>query len=207
MHLYHLTIFIDCFTEEKFYNWTIEAQNLLYAQNHPYDCKRQPILLCSTRVNKFQGTGSRLFFLARCLTEALNSGRAVVLSRELISTHDILGPFKAWGNCTLSDITHTGSRIKRYYPMDSDSLKKSREMPAVGALFPQDFSERGYWWWKAQEIAYALRPRSDTISYLQITHGGGPEKVAVIQVRRTDKTQGCLKVYGSRFHFYVLVLT
>ena len=35
-------------------------------------------------------------------------------------------------------------------------------MPAVGALYPRYFAERGYWWWKAQEIAYALRPNYET---------------------------------------------
>ena len=119
------------FLGQKFSSWTKEAQYLLYERNHPLDCANIPILLCSTRVNKFQGTGSRLFFLGRCLTEGLNSNRVVVLSDELMSTHDMLNPFMAWSNCSIKDIRSKSyrSKVKLYYPMDSDSLMKSKDMP------------------------------------------------------------------------------
>ena len=77
---------------------TKKVQAKLYEQNHPIDCSAASVLLCSTTVNKFQGTGSRLFFLGRCLAEGLNSDRVVVLSRELQSTMDMLSPFKKWSN-------------------------------------------------------------------------------------------------------------
>ena len=174
-------------------------QDALFELNHPFDCSNAPILLCSTRVNKFQGTGSRLFFLGRCLAEGMNSNRVVVLSNELLSTHDILRPFKPWSNCTVRDlkIYSRGSRIKHYYPMDSDSLIKTKDMPAVGALYPRHFAGRGYWWWKAQEITYALRPNFETSKILEEKFVGIPlDNIAVFQVRRTDKTQGCASVYG-----------
>ena len=81
--------------------------------------------------------------------------------------------------------------------MDSESLKKRNEMPAVGALYPRHFAERGYWWWKAQEIAYALRPSKQTLEVLENKFGEKLRNSAVFQVRRTDKTQGCSMVYGK----------
>jgi len=179
--------------------WTKEAQNLLYLQNHPLDCTKAPILLCSTQVNKFQGTGSRLFFLGRCLTEGLNSKRVVVLSKELLSTHDMLTPFRAWSNCSIHDVKFKKGKfgVKYYYPMDSDSLVKSKDMPAVGALFPRTFAERGYWWWKSQEITYALRPKFETQQALGIKFDNSLGNKIVFQVRRTDKTQGCASFYGK----------
>lgn len=168
-----------------------------------------PILLCSTQVNKFQGTGSRLFFLGRCLTEGLNSGRVVVLSNELLSTHDMLSPFESWSNCTLKDaqLNPSRSRIKFYYPMDSISLIKSVEMPAVGALYPREFEVRGYWWWKAQEITYALRPKIETREAMKNKFGRTLKDMIVFQVRRTDKTLGCASVYGKSYFSCSLVLT
>ena len=181
--------------------WTQAAQEALFRVNHPYDCTRVPILLCSTTVKKFQGTGSRLFYLGRCLAEGLNSGRAVVLTDELSSTLHILNPFLAWSNCTLEDtkINAVGKRVKLYSPMESKSIKKSVDMPAVGALFPAQFSVRGYWWWKAQEISYALRPTNATLEALADRLGRYNQTEisrAVFQIRRTDKTEGCAKVYG-----------
>ena len=161
------------------------------------------LLLCSTRVNKFQGTGSRLFFLGRCLAEGLNTKRAVVLTDDLPSTLDILQPFKPWGNCTLADSKTNNDkrgRVREYFPMDSESLVKSPDMPAVGALFPKMFRERGYWWWKSQEISYALRPTIKTFSkfkesFFDKDTAANP---AVFQLRRTDKTKGCNSVYGEQ---------
>ncbi|CAL6332485.1 unnamed protein product [Bathycoccus prasinos] len=195
-------------TERNLEKWAEIASSALYKVNFPYDCTRVPILLCSTKVNKFQGTGSRLFYLSRCLAEGLNTERAIVLSAELESTIEILSPFRAWGNCTLNelnDLENHGKRnlIKHYYPMDSKSLVKSAEMPAVGALYPRQFSSMGYWWWKAQEVSYALRPAAETLQALEIKlerrkkNGLGP--TAVFQIRRTDKTQGCAKVYGISY--------
>lgn len=183
-------------------SWTQAAQEALFRANHPYDCTRVPILLCSTRVRKFQGTGSRLFYLGRCLAEGLNSGRAVVLTPELPSTLDILKPFLAWSNCTLEDakINKIGKRVKFYSPMESNSIAKSFDMPAVGALFPAQFSMRGYWWWKAQEISYALRPTNSTLEALEVRLKGYDQTElsrAVFQIRRTDKTEGCAKAYGA----------
>ena len=157
-----------------------------------------PVLLCSTQVNKFQGTGSRLFFLGRCLTEGLNSKRAVVLSNELLSTHEMLSPFEAWSNCSVKDArtNKKGSRIKYYNPMDSKSTLKSSDMPAVGALYPRQFAERGYWWWKAQEITYALRPKIETHEAVKKKFGKSLDNMIVFQIRRTDKTQGCASFYG-----------
>lgn len=185
---------------EKFSTWTWQAQHILYSQNHPIDCSRVPILLCSTKVNKFQGSGSRLFYLGRCLTEGLNAGRAVVLSDELLSTHDLLSPFKAWSNCTLYDLKklRKGSQVKKYYPMESTSLSKSADMPAVGALYPQLFEDRGYWWWKAQEITYALRPKFKTTEILKKRFSDKLSNMVVFQIRRTDKTEGCAFVYGKK---------
>ncbi len=184
---------------EKYKEWSLQAQHALHVQNHPYDCMRVPILLCSTRVNKFQGTGSRLFFLGRCLTEGLNSKRVVVLSDELLSTHDMLSPFEAWSNCSINDIPSNkkGPRIKTYYPMDSKSLTKSKDMPAVGALYPSIFADRGYWWWKSQEITYALRPMISTQEVLKDKFGKISKDRVVFQVRRTDKTRGCASFYGN----------
>ena len=80
--------------------------------------------------------------------------------------------------------------------MDSHSLLKSKDIPAVGALYPRYFAERGYWWWKAQEIAYALRPSYGTSKKLKETFDSN-SSTAVFQVRRTDKTQGCAFIYGK----------
>lgn len=184
---------------QKFRSWTEQAQLDLYSQNHPVDCRTAPILLCSTNVNKFQGMGSRLFFLSRCLAEGLNSGRVVVLSNDLRSTHDMLAPFRKWTNCTVPDL-HEGVkkfRVRTYYPMDSDSLVKSKDMPAVGALYPRKYVGRGYWWWKAQEISYALRPLPHTLKVYKDKYGKDTEDSVVFQVRRTDKTQGCSSIYGK----------
>ena len=72
-------------------------------------------------------------------------------------------------------------------------------MPAVGALYPREFEARGYWWWKAQEISYALRPTNATLEALADRLGRYNQTEisrAVFQIRRTDKTEGCAKVYG-----------
>ena len=83
--------------------------------------------------------------------------------------------------------------------MDSASLSKSADMPAVGALYPGLFKDRGYWWWKAQEIAYALRSKSGTSEILEKSFSGKLNNMAVFQIRRTDKTAGCTSVYGEVF--------
>jgi len=183
------------------YGFTKTAQEALYHLNHPVDCTRSPILLCSTSVHKFQGTGSRLFFLGRCLAEGLNAGRSVVLTRELESTLDMLSPFEPWSNCTEKDVAQNTLKrgVKSYYPMDSDDLKKTSEMPGAGALYPTLFKERGYWWWKAQEITYALRPTKSTVDELrklQVQYDWDESNITVFQVRRTDKTKGCQGTYG-----------
>jgi len=41
-------------------------------------------------VRKFQGSGSRLFFLGRCLAEGINRNAAVILTNDLPSSHDML---------------------------------------------------------------------------------------------------------------------
>ncbi|CAL6334065.1 unnamed protein product [Bathycoccus prasinos] len=140
----------------------------------------------------------------RSNAEGLNSERVVVLSKELPSTHDILSPFKTWSNCSLENtkVNTKGSRIKLYHPMDSESLVKSKDMPAVGALYPKRFAERGYWWWKAQEISYALRPKLQTLKTLENMFGEKLGSMAVFQVRRTDKTHGCATVYGM-YHTFI----
>ena len=188
--------------DREFAEMSRKAQNALYELNHPLDCTRSMLLLCSTRVNKFQGTGSRLFFLGRCLAEGLNTARAVVLTNDLPSTLDILQPFKEWGNCSLADSkinNYKRERVRVYFPMDSESLVKSPDMPAVGALFPKMFHEKGYWWWKSQEISYALRPTDKTLSTFKasLLYEAADSRPAVFQVRRTDKTNGCTAVYGK----------
>ena len=99
--------------ERNLKKWAEIASSALYEVNFPYDCTRVPILLCSTKVNKFQGTGSRLFYLSRCLAEGLNTERAIVLSAELESTIEILSPFRAWGNCTLNELNDLENHGKR----------------------------------------------------------------------------------------------
>ena len=148
--------------------------------------------------------GSRLFYLGRCLTEGLNRGRAVVLTQELESTLEMLRPFKMWGNCTIEDLEATNNKrmnILYYKPMDSTSLRREKSMPGIGALYPIQFKKYGYWWWKAQEISYALRPSAETLLRFhekqQELKLGNFMSTAVIQVRRTDKTQGCSKIYGK----------
>jgi len=115
-----------------------------------------------------------------------------------MSTHDILSPFKAWGNCSIQDIKLNSkrSRAKHYFPMDASSLAKTSDMPAVGALYPRKYAERGYWWWKAQEITYALRPKPETLESLHSKYGNMLGNMAAFQIRRTDKTKGCAEVYG-----------
>lgn len=81
--------------------------------------------------------------------------------------------------------------------MDSDSLIKSPDMPAVGALYPRAFAPRGYWWWKSQEITYALRPKNETLAALKSKLNEKLDNIVVFQVRRTDKTQGCAATYGN----------
>ena len=89
--------------------------------------------------------------------------------------------------------------------MDSKSLVKSVEMPAVGALYPKQFAERGYWWWKAQETYYALRPKSETMEIFNKSRSDIQDAhVAVLQIRRTDKTAGCATTYGDIHSFYVM---
>ena len=124
-----------------------------------------------------------------------------MLSHDLPSTLHILEPFLPWGNCTLLDTEdrRRRGRVKYYSPMESYSIAKSTDMPAVGALFPFQFSERGYWWWKAQEVTYALRPKDITLEALETKmnrHSHVVTQRAVFQIRRTDKTEGCNKVYG-----------
>ena len=113
----------------------------------------------------------------------------------------MLSPFQPWSNCSLKDaqVRRKSSRIKHYYPMDSVSLTKSSDMPAVGALYPKVFASRGYWWWKAQEVTYALRPTFVTQEALKNKFGRQLEEMIVFQVRRTDKTQGCTSFYGNLF--------
>jgi len=91
--------------------------------------------------------------------------------------------------------------------MESESIAKSSEMPAVGALLPAKFSSKGYWWWKAQEISYALRPTTLTIKALEerlMRHNRTGKPTAVFQIRRTDKTEGCSKIYGIVIYSYLL---
>ena len=147
-----------------------------------------------------------MFFLGRCLTEGLNTGRTVVLTQELRSTIDMLSPFEAWSNCTEKDAIRNDLKggVRRYYPMDSDDLRKTSEMPGVGALYPREFEEYGYWWWKAQEITYALRPKRSTLDdlmKLQIQYDWNKSNITVLQIRRTDKTHGCKQTYGNYFFF------
>ena len=86
----HIKIFCFNSNSEDYAESTRHAQLALFTLNHPIDCTRSPLLVCSTLVRKFQGTGSRLFFLGRCLAEGLNSARTVILSRDLESTLDML---------------------------------------------------------------------------------------------------------------------
>mmetsp|Transcript_41928 Transcript_41928/g.103234 ORF Transcript_41928/g.103234 Transcript_41928/m.103234 type:complete len:433 (-) Transcript_41928:216-1514(-) len=185
--------------------WTKVAQAALHAVNHPTDCSTAPLLLCNTMVRKFQGTGSRLFFLGRCLSEGLKAGRAVVLTNDLPSSHDMLEPFKPWSNCTLEhsrvNANAGGDRVQLYTPMDAPSLERDHaEAPGAGSLVPGGkFAAKGYWWWKAQEITYALRPKAATMEAFKahLEDIGWVEPVAAFQVRRTDKTEGCAKHYGK----------
>lgn len=197
-------------TKDQYVQWTQRAQSALYALNHPLDCSRANILVCSTRVKKFQGSGSRLFYLGRCLAEGLNSDRTVVVNNDLQSTLHILAPFEPWSNCSMSDVktNKKKGRLRFYSPMESRSLLKNGEMPAVGALYPKSFMTRGYWWWKAQEITYALRPSVTTTQMLKErvkNSWKNAVKSAVIQVRRTDKTEGCSKFYGE-WHYRISIL-
>ena len=80
--------------------------------------------------------------------------------------------------------------------MDSDSLVKTKDMPAVGALYPRRFESRGYWWWKAQEITYALRPMRETLQAFHSKFENKLGNMIAFQIRRTDKTQGCAEIYG-----------
>ena len=178
---------------------TEAVQQELYSLNHPEDCTRAPLLVCSTKVHKFQGSGSRLFYLGRCLAEGLNSRRTVVLNRDLLSTLDMLAPFKRWSNCSEGDtrVNIRKGRDRLYYPMDSESLVKTSMSPAVGALYPKHYAKYGYWWWKAEEISYALRPTNLTLHAFELKRDWRTnESVAVLQIRRTDKTEGCTKTYG-----------
>ena len=209
LFLFFISLFDHFFkAARRFLSWTNQVQQDLYSQNHPLDCRNAPILLCSTRVNKFQGMGSRLFFLGRCLAEGLNSGRVVVLSNDLPSTLHMLAPFRKWSNCTAQHLMDGVKKIhiRTYYPMDSDSLVKSKDMPAVGALYPRKYAERGYWWWKAQEISYALRPLSDTLKAYEGKYGKETNDFAVFQVRRTDKTEGCDRIYGNNVFLPIHIL-
>lgn len=197
--------FVSLLGETEESKWSTNAQTALHDVNHPVNCTTAKLLLCNTAVRKFQGTGSRLFFLGRCLAEGLNSGRAVVLTNDLPSSLDMLEPFEAWGSCTLehAKMNTAHKRILRYSPMDEPSLEKApSEAPGAGLLVPRQFSSKGYWWWKAQEITYALRPKLSTLdTWRQSTRSMGwtlDQQVAVFQVRRTDKTDGCAKHYGSK---------
>ena len=124
-----------------------------------------------------------------------------------MSTHEILRPFKPWGNCSIQDIKLNKkiSRTKRYFPMDAPSLAKSSEMPSVGALYPRRYSERGYWWWKAQEIRYALRPLPETLQAFHSKFENKLSNMIAFQIRRTDKTQGCAEIYGMSCYAFQLL--
>jgi len=137
------------------------------------------------------------------LTEGLNTGRAVILTEELKTTLHMLEPFESWSNCTLEDAKNNLLKqgVRKYAPMDSKDLAKSSDMPSVGALYAEEFSHRGYWWWKSQEISYALRPRQSTLESFEKyrkKQGWDSEDVAVFQLRRTDKVRGCKAVYGNK---------
>ncbi|CAL6335090.1 unnamed protein product [Bathycoccus prasinos] len=112
----------------------------------------------------------------------------------------MLSPFEEWSNCTEKDARNNLMKggVRSYYPMDSDDLRKTSEMPGAGALYPKMFEVHGYWWWKAQEITYALRPKRSTLDVLmklQIQRDWNMSNITVFQVRRTDKTDGCRKTY------------
>lgn len=49
---------------------TEEVQAALFALNHPSNCAAAPLLECDSGQGLDQGTGSRLFFLTRCVSSS-----------------------------------------------------------------------------------------------------------------------------------------
>jgi len=187
-----------CATRDARLTLTEEVQAELYTLNHPRDCGAALLLECDSSKGLDQGTGSRLFYLTRCLAKALEAGRTCVLNPNMAGTELMLSPFEPWSNCTMADVARgkTEGRVVTYEPK---SMPDYGVVDAVKAgLVPKQYAEHGYFWWKAQEIAYALRPTADTKRALAdhkkaIGWPADGTPVHGMQVRRTDKVEGKLK--------------
>jgi len=178
---------------------TEEVQARLFTLQHPQDCSRAKLLECDSSKGMDQGTGSRLFFLTRCLAKCMESGRTCVLNPSMQGTELMLSPFLPWSNCTMQDVQEAKKTSGRVVVYEPKSLPDIAVVDGVkGALFPKQYAKRGYFWWKAQEMMYALRPTEDTKAALKEhknrigwSQDGTP--VHGMQVRRTDKVEGKLK--------------
>ncbi|KAK3256108.1 hypothetical protein CYMTET_34739 [Cymbomonas tetramitiformis] len=108
----------------------------------------------------------------------------------------MLSPFAEWSNCTMVDVKNAKKKgakdaVVTYLP----KTKPGEDMAIVegikGGLVPKQYAKRGYFWWKAQEITYALRPTEETLQALAQHKAGLGWKPGMsvhgVQVRRTDK--------------------
>lgn len=175
---------------------TEEVQNRLFKLQHPQDCSKVKFLECDSKGGSLEGTGSRLFFLTRCFVKGLEQNRVTVLNKGQKGTQEMLSPFAEWSNCTMADVKNAKKKgpkdaVVTYLP----KTKPGDDMAIVegikGGLVPKQYAKRGYFWWKAQEITYALRPTDETLRALaqhKVGLGWKPGmSVHGVQVRRTDK--------------------
>jgi len=90
--------------------------------------------------------------------------RVCVLNTNQAGTAEMLSPFEPWSSCTMEHVRKAkkegGARYVLYEPK---SLPDMAVVDAIkGGLVPKQYASRGYFWWKAQEMTYALRPTSET---------------------------------------------
>ncbi|XRB21961.1 glycosyltransferase family 23 protein [Pseudoscourfieldia marina] len=173
-----------------------DVQTAIFARQNPSNCATQKFLICDSKGGGDQGTGSRYYFLSRCIGKAFGLNRVAVLDPKQSGTHLMTSPFLPWTNCTLGD----AKKSKQPITFHSISTQPSKD-GVKGAIIPPQYEHKGYFWWKAQEIAYVLRPTPATAKELKEkmrklgwTNGNSDsDRVHGMQVRRTDKVAGKLK--------------
>mmetsp|Transcript_21590 Transcript_21590/g.47393 ORF Transcript_21590/g.47393 Transcript_21590/m.47393 type:complete len:593 (-) Transcript_21590:346-2124(-) len=179
---------------------TLDVQADIYKLQHPQDCSAVPLLECDSSKGMDQGTGSRLFFLTRCLAKCVELRRTCVLNPNMPGTTQMLSPFEPWSNCTMADVQKARNAGRgRHMVYEPKSMPDMAVIEGIkGGLVPKQYAKRGYFWWKAQEMLYALRPTPSTVRALQehkraIGWPADGTRVHGMQVRRTDKVEGKLK--------------
>jgi len=173
---------------------TKKVQKEIYDLQHPADCSKAKFLHCDSKGGNINGMGSRVFWLSRCIAKGFDTGRTVVLDTAQSGTAEMWSPFEPWSSCTMADVKKANGRVVRWHSQDNEGKV---EEGVKGAIVPKVYASKGYAWWKAQELAYVLRPTAATKAALekkkQALGWGKGDIVHGMQVRRTDKVHGCAK--------------